>query len=103
MKIVVFTLTMPNCGSWNNRWSGSDRLYAKARRLYKENLDALKFNLDIPRDFYYTWGDGWTACVHVEVMSSKDATKYLKNSRGFYGYDWMIDSILQTGTIAHRV
>ena len=99
MKTLVFTLTMPNVGSWNHRWSGEGNVYAKSRVLKAEQLKELKFNYTEPQDFYYGWDDGWGANIHVEVMSAKEANKYLKDSRGFCGYDWMIQSILKYGEI----
>ena len=27
--MIIFELTMPNCGSWNGKWSGEERFYAK--------------------------------------------------------------------------
>ena len=26
---VAFMLTMPNCGSWNGKWTGENKIYAK--------------------------------------------------------------------------
>ena len=99
MKTLVFTLSMPNVGSWNHRWSGESLVYAKSKQLLAEQLKQLRFNYREPQDFYYDFGDGWGANVHVEVMSAKDAKKYLKNSQGFCGYEWMISSILKYGKI----
>lgn len=91
--MVVFELSMPNCGSWNGKWSGSGRCYARVYR-----------NSDVPKDvldktFCYTWDDGWTACVSVKKIDAKEAKQYRKNSAGFYGYDWMIKSIIKDGYI----
>lgn len=95
----MFTLSMPRVNSWNNRWSGDDDLYCKARVLTADRLKELPFDYTKPCDFYYDFGDGWAANVHVEVMSSKEANKLKKKSRGFAGYDWMITSILKNGEI----
>lgn len=99
MKTLVFTLSMPNVNTWNGRWSGEGNVYAKSKQLLAEHLKELKFDYKEPQDFYYNFGDGWGASIHVEVMSAKDANKYLKNSKGFMGYDWMISSILKYGDI----
>ena len=91
--MIIFTLSMPNRGSWNNKWSGDGKVYARIRH-----------NKAVPpeivgKDFYYTWPDGWTACVSVEKVDAKEADKIMKKSVGFYGYDWMIDSIIKNKEI----
>lgn len=91
--MIIFKLTMPNCGSWNGQWTGQNNLYARVYR-----------NCDVPKevvgkDFYYSWDDGWTACVSVNKVDYKDSQKIMKNSRGFCGYDWMIASIIRNGEI----
>lgn len=93
--MVVFRLDMPNRNTWNGRWSGDGKVFAKSMR-----------NRYVPKDiigksFYYHWDDGWTACVSVEKMDSKDANKLMKMSEGFRGYDWMIESIIRYGEIRH--
>ena len=91
--MIIFTLSMPTRGSWNGRWSGEDRVYA---RVFHNN--------DVPKDiigkdFYYNWDDGWCACVSVTKVDSKEAAKIRKKSAGFCGYDWMIRSIIKNGEI----
>ena len=91
--MIIFTLSMPTRGSWNGRWSGEDRVYA---RIFHNN--------DVPKDiigkdFYYNWDDGWCACVSVTKIDSKEAAKIRKKSAGFCGYDWMIRSIIKNGEI----
>ena len=91
--MIIFTLSMPNRGSWNGRWSGEDRVYA---RIFHNN--------DVPKDiigkdFYYNWDDGWCACVSVTKVDSKEAAKIRKKSAGFCGYDWMIRSIIKNREI----
>ena len=94
--MVLFELSMPNCGSWNGKWSGEGRTYAKVRR-----------NCQVPKEvigksFYYRWDDGWTACVSVRKIDSKEAKKIMKNSVGFHGYGWMIESIIRHGEIKYE-
>ena len=91
--MIVFTLSMPTRGSWNGRWSGEDRVYA---RIFHNN--------DVPKDiigkdFYYNWDDGWCACVSVTKVDSKEAAKIRKKSAGFCGYDWMIRNIIKNREI----
>lgn len=91
--MIVFQLTMPNRGSWNGRWSGEENLYVKVRDeryVPKELWD---------KDFYYSWNDGWTACVSVQRLPAKEARKLDKMSKGFCGYDWMITSLIDDGYI----
>ena len=39
--------------------------------------------------------DGWGANVNVKIVDSKEAAKVRKKTKGFCGYDWMIDSIIE--------
>lgn len=103
MKLISFELTMPNRGSWNGKWSGEDKRYFivkstsdkafKNKEHFKE-LEEKGFD-----NFYYRWNDGWGANVRAEIIDSKTASKRRKQSAGFCGYDWMVDSILMDGII----
>lgn len=84
---------MPSAGSWNGKWTGDGRVYAKTRQ-----------NREVPpevigREFRYRWDDGWEACITVTKMGAKDAAKIMRKSKGFFGYTWMIDSIIKYGRI----
>ena len=95
--MILFKLTMPNVGSWNGKWTGEGNLYCISRKLSKpieENLDG--------KDFFYRWEDGWSACVSCTKMSAVEARRLTKKSKGFYGYNWMVDSILKYGEIRVR-
>ena len=92
--MLAFVLSMPGIGSWNGKWSGEGRLYARVRKLSKSKEDELN-----GKGFDYRWNDGWCACVDVEKVCSKEAAKIRRNSVGFFGYDWMIDSIIANGKI----
>ena len=94
--MIVFKLTMPNRNTWNGKWSGDEKVFAK-----------IKYNKDVPKEiigksFLYHWDDGWTACVSVDKMDSKEARAYIKKSVGFCGYDWMIESIIRYGEIRRK-
>ena len=91
--MIVFELTMPNRGSWNGKWSQEDKLHVRV----KKERDVPKEYWD--RDFIYRWDDGWTACVSLRRMPAVEARKLDKQSSGFCGYDWMIDSICKKGFI----
>ena len=91
--MIVFTLKMPHRGSWNGRWSGESKIYARVRSNNTVPKDV------VGQDFYYNWNDGWCACVSVTKVDSKEARAYMKKSDGFCGYDWMIESIIKNGKI----
>lgn len=93
-----FELTMPNVGSWNGRWTGSDDLHHISRKV---SLDKLKEIMkdDNTENFHYDFGDGWAANVKVYPITVKENEEKQKLSKGFSGYEWMIDSILDIGEI----
>ena len=93
MMKVAFTLTMPGVGSWNGKFTGANKCYAKSREIGKDSRDKIIKN----SPYFYRWDDGWTA--RIDATSCKDASYELKHSSGFMGYDWMIDNIISKGTI----
>jgi hypothetical protein len=92
--MIAFELSMPSKASWNGKWSGEGRMYVKIRALTKEQEKQLD-----EKSFDYRWSDGWCACVTARKVDSREAARLRKASVGFYGYDWMIDSIIQHGEI----
>lgn len=94
--MIVFELTMPNKGSWNGKWSQEETCFA---RVYKQNVVPKEY---WNKSFYYRWDDGWTACVSVTRVPAVEARKIEKRSKGFHGYDWMIESIIECGQILTR-
>ncbi len=97
--LLQFTLSMPNIGSWNRKWTGESNLYARVQNFTgKERIKLAKELCDLKR-FHYDFGDGWSAMVSVEKIDSKKAAKVRYSTRGFYGYDWMIKSIVQNKEI----
>lgn len=97
--MILFTLSMPNCGAWNGQWSGAGDCYAKTRRTPDKKTLALIFNGKLTASFYYNFGDGWVASVTASIVPASYAVKAMRKSRGFCGYDWMIDEIMQFGRI----
>lgn len=82
---AFFRLSMPKVNSWNGKWSGEGKnLVAKA---VVQNDDL------IGRSFLHDFGDGWVAQVTV----SRDDSD--KGSEGFFGYEWMITSLIEHGEI----
>lgn len=94
--MIVFELSMPRVGSWNNKWSGEGDLFVRTRDERKVPKEYWN------EDFFYRWDDGWTACVSTRRMQAKDAQKLERKSKGFCGYDWMIDSIIKHGEIKEK-
>ena len=88
---------MPGCGSWNGKWSGQATLYAILKKFgsQKAQLKAKGFIGNHP----YSWSDGWRANVEVREVTPIEAKQIQKNSKGFCGYDWMVESILARGKI----
>lgn len=91
--MIAFELTMPNKGSWNGKWSQEGQLFVRCRD-----------QRCVPREywndsFFYRWDSGWTACVTTRQVTAAEAKKLERKSKGFYGYDWMIDSIIRYGDI----
>lgn len=93
--MVVFELSMPNKGSWNGKWSMEKYVHIIKKK-----------NSQVPKDiigksFYYSWDDGWTACVSVKKYDSRDKEykELVKNNSGFCGYDWMVESIIESKEI----
>ena len=93
----AFLLSMPNNNAWNGKWTGEGKCYARVKsfssRELKEKLTKLVGN------HYYNFGDGWGANVQVKIVTSEEKRKLLKQTIGFCGYDWMIDSLLSHGRI----
>ena len=100
MTTIIYTLSMPNVGSWNGRWTGESNLYCIIKRYPKSS--------DIPekvlskQNYYYNFGDGWGANISCSKITGKEITKYRKASKGFQGYEWMVKEIEQLGRIKSR-
>lgn len=94
--MIAFVLTMPNRGSWNGRWSGENNMHVIVK--LERNVPNKEI---IGKSFYYRWNDGWTACVSVKKVDSKEGNALRKNSKGFCGYNWMVDSLISKGCIEY--
>jgi len=99
MKTLAFVISMPNCGSWNGKFSGESNFYCAIRKFKESEFKNEKISEIIDKSFYYNFGDGWGASVKVELIDNKTATQYRKMSSGFMGYDWMIKSIIKNQKI----
>jgi hypothetical protein len=94
MKTLIFQLSMPGNNSWNGKWSGEGRCYAVKRRVH--DLTSERLN---GRAFSYNFGDGWRARAEAMTVDAATSRKVMKASQGFFGYDWMVDSIISDGAI----
>lgn len=94
---VCFELTMPNRGSWNNKWSQENDRHYIIKDFCKTYFDEHKNNL--VGSWWYTWSDGWSACVTGEVIDGKESAKRKRMKTKFCGYDWMVNSIIYYGKI----
>jgi hypothetical protein len=99
---LAFILTMPGNNSWNGRWSGDGKLYAVTHEFLGPEQERRAAELIAKRNFGYDFGDGWRANIEVREVDALEATQMRDRSQGFYGYDWMIDSILAHGKIMRR-
>lgn len=91
--MIIFRLTMAKVPTWNGTWSGADKVFVRRR------LDSVVPASVVGRVFTYEWDDGWSVRISVEKVSAVEAIGIAKQSKGFCGYDWMIDSIIKYGEI----
>lgn len=102
--LVTFTLSMPGNNSWNGRWSGEGNKYVRVVNVGPSHKAAQKYTELVKKGYFsYAFGDGWRAAVTVGVTDKATARKLRKESKGFCGYDWMIDSIRDHGKIMNSV
>lgn len=93
--MIVFQLTMPDCGKWNKKWVAANQLHIQLRN---ENQVPQEY---WGKDFYYRWDDGWIACVSVRRMDDEAARELKRKSAHQWvaDYAWMVDSICTKGEI----
>ena len=101
--ILVFTLSMPGCNSWNGRWSGEGRCYAITRNFTGKKGEEKGRTIATTGYYHYSFGDGWAAGITVEHVTPAEARKARAKSVGFCGYDWMVDSIIRHGKILNSL
>lgn len=94
MKYIGFELSMPSNNSWNGKWSGADKCYVIVKSF--RNTSKIIPNLG---HYSYNFGDGWRASIAVRELTESAAKSLKKQSAGFCGYDWMVDSIVCYGDI----
>ena len=92
---VLFTLSMPNVGSWNGKWGGERPDYTIVRSVPPKRAAEMA----LPNSFYHNFGDGWGARVSARLMGAGERRP---KSAGFCGYDWMVDRIIRWGDTTCR-
>ncbi len=98
--MIAFRLTMPGVGSWNGQWTGTGREYVKLVALGRSQKAIAKEGAIVAASpYYYDFGDGWAASVSAQAVDAAEARKLRQASRGFCGYDWMVDEIVAEGRI----
>ena len=95
MKHYLFELSMPRVNSWNGKWSsGIDRRYLICRSFTNRDAEGVEAGR-----YTYDFGDGWVAMVEVTEIKASQKAGLIKQSVGFCGYGWMVDSIIRYGEI----
>ena len=107
MTVLLFEYGHTSVGSWNGDWAGRGATYAKQVAVDAKKLKELKelgvsTEIGSKSSFFYDFGDGWKAKVWMTVGYKKDFKDIMKVSKGFLGYDWMIDEILSFGRILSK-
>ena len=101
--ILCFELSMPGVSSWNGRWSGERNYYAIIKNLGRSQKADKKAQSILDGGYYsYDFGDGWRAAIKVKKVDTKEAARIRRKSKGFCGYDWMVDEILENGKIKDK-
>jgi hypothetical protein len=104
---ISFELTMPNKGSWNGKWTGENKKYFIIKKLSKKQFESIQHFKDLKTkgydNYYYSWDDGWGANIKAELVNSIEATQRKKQSNGFCGYEWMVESIFLYGYIKTKI
>lgn len=92
--MLSFVLSMPGVGSWNGKWTAESNFYAKVINFGKSKKATEKAQAILDQGYFsYNFGDGWCAGITIKEVTAAEARKIRGKSKGFAGYDWMIDSI----------
>jgi len=104
MKHIAFILSMPNVGSWDGKWTGEGDFHCLVRSYThtKESPNSEYLNVISKTSHYYSFEDGWGASVRTEEIKGNQISKYKRLSKGFHGYNWMVDEIEEHGRILTR-
>jgi hypothetical protein len=97
--MLAFTLKMPERPSWDGHWSGEGKNFVRVRTIEPRSKRARTQAMKLVGEHSFHWPDGWRALVEVKVVTFEQARALRRESDGFSGYDWMIDSLLTFGEI----
>ncbi len=100
---LAFILNMPGNNSWDGKWSGEGRLYAIVKTFSSQKAQLHATQILAEGSYGYNFGDGWYARVDVKAVDASESRKIRKNSKGFCGYDWMVESIERHGKILNSL
>jgi len=79
MTYICFQLTMPRNNSWNGKWTGGEKFYARTRKFTPKRAAEI-----LSKDSYgYNFGDGWYADVSVKEITGIEKRKIDKKTSGF--------------------
>lgn len=95
--ILAFHLSMPNRPTWDGNWSGAGRKYVVTRSFRGRSGTEKAESILAEGYYHYQWPDGWGAGIQVEEVDSRRARQLRKQSAGFCGYEWMVDTICLYG------
>jgi hypothetical protein len=91
---------MPKVGSWNGKWTGAEKNYTEIRRVRNDDKDFAKCKqLVAQKNHQYDFGDGWVMNIEVKEIYFNQLKKALRESDGFCGYSWAVDSLIKRGYI----
>ena len=97
---IMFRLSMPKNSVWNKKWTGDGKFYAVVKEFLGRNEVAKAIKILKKKHYYYDFKDGWEAKVAVtQIKNGLDVATINKASKGFCGYEWMIDSIINNQKI----
>lgn len=88
---VEFCLVMPERDSRNPQGFRNGRNHLLVRAVEDDLAKKLA-----GQSWLHVWADDRRAEVHARLLAEDET---LRPSHGFWGYDWMVDSILQYGEI----
>lgn len=97
---LCFELTMPTNNAWNGKWSGDEEYHAKTRNFGRSKKAKEQVQEILSKTpYFYEWDDGWSARISARLIDSKESKTVKLRSKGFAGYEWMIESIINHGKI----
>jgi hypothetical protein len=74
-------------------------LYTLTKNFGSQKAQAKAATILANQPYSYDFGDGWRASIEVKAVEGPELRSIRKRSKGFCGYDWMVDSILDNGSI----